>query len=1019
MYERYTPSDRVFVDREEHLNWMMNALTRCQDKSIVLHLRGIGGIGKTALLNHWQNSVEASILLDCERITELYSRFDTLAKGAVQQGISLRRFDLLWSIRLRFVQGIEPAKEPGRSWAFDVIKPLPFIGSMVHIGKAIHTVGSKLKPRLQRRFGDVADWLQTRLGKNYTEELLGILWKDPRRAEMLFLDALQEDLNNRKDTQQPILLLFDHYEEVDSERLKWRYNGRKISEAELWYEFLASLSNSVGVTASRKGLPKRLSSEVAIEEIEVTELDADSCCNLLTQHDVTDQELQAQIVSVSGGNPFVINTICDMEEFGELTLEDITTLRADTLEEVRLKTWRRLFNKAEGLMEIVDYAGILPFFNRKIMDIIFPKMKTDHWERLTHLSFVQELGDGSWKLHDLAQDLVLAELEDKLAKFASDVSERLEQAGDDQADVTLQGMALSVLALVDEPTIIDKAGELFTDLNWEGHYQDALSFLAAIRFHSEEGRVMLQWHRARIFFNLYRFVEAEQDFREVLSYFRTQVENAPDKYSLFLAWTLTGLAVIFGRTGRISNAETTFQEAIQIFSELAQQGGRPMFRLPDIHLERLIWTTLNFAQFLESFGQFSKAEIKFEKALELIQKSTQMETKYKAKGEVSPRYRKLIDGHTGEIEASLAFAYINSSKPFEAEELIRDAYRITSIPKDNKRIDLFSSFYPNIYRIFAYVLMRTGRPYEAEPLIRKVIENLRGLLHESPRSLPQLAHSLNVLGIVLRHQGNLPEAEDVFQESLEIYRKIAKKEPVFNRNVALVLNNLAFLHRQKKQFKEAEAAHRESLQINRDLVGQVPEHNFLRVSRSLTNFAVLLRETDRLDEAEDALREALEIRRKLADREPNYYRQHVATSLNNLGPVMAVSKHLVEAETVLGEALQLRRELAEQAPTLYLSELASTLNNLGILFKQTERFSEAEQAYRESLSIFEKLASKVPKMYQSQVVKVLKNLMILRFEFENPDLSLEEIQHKLQKLNVIKPSEVEEWCEDEEDSYLR
>ncbi|MHA1906816.1 MAG: hypothetical protein ACW98Y_05955, partial [Candidatus Thorarchaeota archaeon] len=42
VYERYEPSDRIFVDREEYLDWMQGALKRCKEKSVVLHLRGIG-----------------------------------------------------------------------------------------------------------------------------------------------------------------------------------------------------------------------------------------------------------------------------------------------------------------------------------------------------------------------------------------------------------------------------------------------------------------------------------------------------------------------------------------------------------------------------------------------------------------------------------------------------------------------------------------------------------------------------------------------------------------------------------------------------------------------------------------------------------------------------------------------------------------------------------------------------------------------------------------------------------------
>lgn len=72
MYEHFEPVDRVFVDREEYLDWMTEALERCKERSVVLHLRGIGGIGKSSLLDHWKSTVDETIYLDCERHTKFY-----------------------------------------------------------------------------------------------------------------------------------------------------------------------------------------------------------------------------------------------------------------------------------------------------------------------------------------------------------------------------------------------------------------------------------------------------------------------------------------------------------------------------------------------------------------------------------------------------------------------------------------------------------------------------------------------------------------------------------------------------------------------------------------------------------------------------------------------------------------------------------------------------------------------------------------------------------------------------------
>ncbi len=119
------------MDREEYLEWMANAMERCKERSVVLHHRGIRGIGKSSLLDHWKSTIDETIHLDCERHTELYDCLNVIAKGAIHLGVNLRRFDVLWQIRQRFVEGVEPVKEKGREWAKDSVCLGSRIGGVV------------------------------------------------------------------------------------------------------------------------------------------------------------------------------------------------------------------------------------------------------------------------------------------------------------------------------------------------------------------------------------------------------------------------------------------------------------------------------------------------------------------------------------------------------------------------------------------------------------------------------------------------------------------------------------------------------------------------------------------------------------------------------------------------------------------------------------------------------------------------------------------------------------------------
>ncbi|MFX1474231.1 MAG: tetratricopeptide repeat protein [Promethearchaeota archaeon] len=1009
MFKRFKPAEQVFVDREDYLDWMTKALQRCKDQSVILHLRGIGGIGKTALLNHWKRSIERAIFLDCSRVTDFYDRLDALAKGAVRLGIKLRRFDLLWSIRLRFVMGVEPAKEPGRSWAFDIIKPLPFIGSMVNIGKAIRAVGMKLSPRLKRRFGDVASWLRENLGKNYIEKLLEMLWKEPHLAEALYLDALLEDLSARKQ-KQPLLVLLDHFEQVDSEQRCWQYSGRKISEDELWYVFLSSLRNGVGVTASRRGLPARLGKELVVEEAELTELDEVSCCDLLTERGVTDPEFQARVVSVSGGNPFVLSTICDIAEIDTLSVEDLETLRADTLREVRLKTWRRLFSRAEGLDEIIDRAGLLPYFTQRTLTLLVPHLKTDHWARLTRLSFVRDRGDGTWDLHDLARELVLAELGDQLPTLVSEVVDRLERGFVKESDLTLWGMALSVQALTDEPSAIVKFRSRYPKLEEDGVSPldpARLTLLESIRFTTDAGQGMLLSSKAVILGHVFRYAEAERAYREAIRLYRGLAAQNPSEYQVFLARALGDLAEMLIITYRFSETDEPFQEALQLLGELRQQGEKPLMGSPDIYLALS-------ANYHCTYGTNLFVTWRIKEGIALIKEGVKLYREYVP---MSPPHRSILALRLAYLGIFLALL----GRASEAEERLREASGIIGErPKD--ALITWSFHAAQVRQFQAGFLGMTTPLSEGEMLCREAVELFKEyaeIQRPHHKRMHTVGWSLAQLGWYLRRLGRVAEAEEVFEEALDILRNFYEKEPLeLPLYLAQTLNSVAILFRQTGRLVEAKAAYQEALTLSRQVVDQLPEVYTPRIIFPLSNYGVLLRQTGDLAQAEAQLQEAQEIFRSYVAREPDYFNQSLAVMLNNLGVVLAEAGNPTGAEQAFQEALKLRRALAEKAPSMYRNALSSTLHNLGVLFRWMDRLEEAEKVYREALVIRGELAAKAPEAFQPQVVKTLSNLALLLKAIQGAGKAVEEVVGQLRELGVTKLPDTETWSEEEVDYFL-
>ena len=99
-------------------------------------------------------------------------------------------------------------------------------------------------------------------------------------------------------------------------------------------------------------------------------------------------------------------------------------------------------------------------------------------------------------------------------------------------------------------------------------------------------------------------------------------------------------------------------------------------------------------------------------------------------------------------------------------------------------------------------LQGLARYDEAEPDLRKALAIRRAAL---PAGHPDIADSLNDLGLLLQAQNKLVEAEPLFREALKIYRAL----PAAQLAVAGCLNDLALLLMAQNKLSEAEPLFRE------------------------------------------------------------------------------------------------------------------------------------------------------------------------------------------------------------------
>jgi hypothetical protein len=973
LYEHYEPSERIFVDRVEHLEWMEEALKRCSERSVLLHIRGIGGIGKSSLLEQWHDTHDGTILLDCDRVTSFFDRLDSLAKAAVRLGIRLSRYDILWHIRQRFIMGVEPAKEKGREWARDLLQPIPFIGSLASIGAAITTAGAKLSPKLTGRFGEVGSWLQSRLGKNHIEKLLEILWKDPRHAEFLYLDALLEDINARKTSDSPIIIMLDHFDDVDDTNAYWRYRGSSISEAELWYIFLSSLLVSIGVVANRGPAPKRLYEEAVFEEQELTELDEESSKLLLNNRGCTDENLQLKIASVSKGNPYVVNTICDMTQVCCATVEDAEELRADTMEGVHLKTWRKLFKEAEGLLYIIDRAGLVPYFNRRILSIIAPEMKSEQWDRVQNMSFVKRIDDDKWTLHDLARNLVLTELGERLPMLATELADLLDLSQPSQLDLELLSLSLSVRAFASEKDAISKAQEVSRSLTEKWSHAEVLAVLSPLELKTEEGQANLHLLIGKSLTALRRIVEAEQAIIGALEIFRKLAADRPHEFQDEVAETLIILADLYRNSSRPQDAEDSYNEALGLWRRLAKS--QSAYRLNvAITLRELAWL-------LYMMSRPEEGETSINEALSLFE-------------EIS---KEKPDAYNSEIARSLVIKgaiYEASCSITESEEAYQQSLELYK-SLAAKEPDRYENYVAAVLNNLALLLHQTGRSSEAEDSFKEVVKLRRAGVERAPQSFRRhLAVALLNIGWLLLDTQKMNEAESAFYEAKKIFTDLAVEAPdAFLNAVAGSQTGLGVLYRSTGRILEAEKVFRDSILIYRELANKSPELYRDQLAFSQEQLGILLRNEGRMKEAEESFRDALAIFKDSLKEKSDLFRvRECSGALRNLAILLRQTNRMSDAEKLIEDALSILRENQEKQPEVFSRFLVATLNSYAILLFQNEKPLEAKDVLHEAIDLMESIIPESHIVYKKYLATLQSNLDNLGKSVPSSDAGMDELE---------------------------
>ena len=338
-----------------------------------------------------------------------------------------------------------------------------------------------------------------------------------------------------------------------------------------------------------------------------------------------------------------------------------------------------------------------------------------------------------------------------------------------------------------------------------------------------------------------------------------------------------------------------------------------------------------------------------------------------------PNTPPLFPGNFSETSSTFAEMYAGTP-PDQLQE--RLAIELDSLAnerrRDKARPERIARLLMRVEELYGYL----GKHIDALKATEEAVQLYRQLAEQNPTAfLPDLALSLNNLGVRYNALGRREEALTVTEEAVSIRRVLAEKNPdAFNPGLAGSLNNLGAFYDALGRREEALTVTEEAVSIRRVLAEKNPEAFNPDLAGSLNNLGIRYNALGRREEALTVTEEATDIYRVLAENNPDAFNPDLAMSLNNLGAFYDALGRREEALTVTEEAVSIRRVLAEKNPEAFNPDLAGSLNNLGIRYNALGRREEALTVTEEATDIYRVLAENNPEAFNPDLAMSLNNI---------------------------------------------
>jgi len=395
--------------------------------------------------------------------------------------------------------------------------------------------------------------------------------------------------------------------------------------------------------------------------------------------------------------------------------------------------------------------------------------------------------------------------------------------------------------------------------------------------------------------------QKEEDYDEAEACFRAALSRATGKDKIGLlqrALSTNYLGMVLAQEHKDVEAEARKIESIALFSQY--YGPKSTDLAFFIH---------DLAQFYANQKQFDKAQIQYQRNIEIWGKATDQTQLAK------------------ELEA-LADLYYGQGKYAQAAPIYQRSLEIKEKILSPNDIQLAYSL-----RILGTTLRKLAKLDEAEVFLRRSIAICRG---STDASRP-LVMALSSYSLLQLERGNLSQAEALSQEAVGIMRSVKPSGDIL---LSSALNNLGLIAYRRGRYEQAEAAYKESLEISTAIA------NDSEVANTLDNLANLYFDSNRFAQAEEIYKRDIELKQKVkGENHPD-----VALSMNNLGLLYALIGRHKEAEQMFDKSLSIKKKVfGDEHP-----EVARTLCNLGTVFTKEGKPEQAESFFLQGLALLEK-----------------------------------------------------------------